>query len=176
MPRSNWARFTMACTTRLLLLRRRTHGVRGASGMSATFVENIRALRTGARRPYRRRAVCVRRGGEQTLPTRVACSASTARRRHALGSHCSTTDLADDIAGDQRYTRSCLSVCPGVLAMHGVLEECINCGATAPSCSASCPPPFAANPAVTPPTARPSPILAVTRCRTRRMVSSPCPG
>ena len=34
----------------------------------------------------------------------------------------------DDSAGDYRFTRSCLSVCPGVLASHGVLEECINCG------------------------------------------------
>ena len=34
----------------------------------------------------------------------------------------------DDVAGDTRYTRSCLSICPGVLAAHGVTEECINCG------------------------------------------------
>ena len=34
----------------------------------------------------------------------------------------------DDIAGDQRYTRSCLSICPGKLASEGVTEECINCG------------------------------------------------
>ena len=34
----------------------------------------------------------------------------------------------DDVAGDNRWTRSCLSICPGVLASHGVQEECINCG------------------------------------------------
>ena len=34
----------------------------------------------------------------------------------------------DDSAGDSRFTRSCLRLCPGVLASHGVLEECINCG------------------------------------------------
>ena len=34
----------------------------------------------------------------------------------------------DDVAGDAKYTRSCLSICPGVLTAHGVLEECINCG------------------------------------------------
>lgn len=34
----------------------------------------------------------------------------------------------DDVAGDGRFTRSCLSICPGLLVSHGVLEECINCG------------------------------------------------
>lgn len=34
----------------------------------------------------------------------------------------------DDVAGDAKYTRSCLTICPGLLSSHGVLEECINCG------------------------------------------------
>lgn len=34
----------------------------------------------------------------------------------------------DLFAVDFVYTRGCLRICPGVLDLHGVKEECINCG------------------------------------------------
>ena len=34
----------------------------------------------------------------------------------------------DAEAGDNIYTRGCISICPGVLDEHDVLEECYNCG------------------------------------------------
>ena len=98
--------------------------------MSATFVENIEGTaHWSASAVYDDEQFAYVAAGEQTLrnPRGLLCVDGETTPRSSIALFDDGLG-GDNIAGDQRYTRSCLSVCPGALAAHGVLEECINCG------------------------------------------------